>query len=89
MKRINLKTKTGKLFAALQSGEKLTASQISKRFSIGNPTAEISRIRQAGYAVYSNSRKAGNGVVVTEYELGMPSRKLVAAGYRALQLGLI
>ena len=89
MKRINTETKMGKLFTALQSGEKLTESQISKRFSIGNPRAEVSRIRQAGYAVYANSRKAGNGVVVTEYELGFPSRAIVAAGYKARQLGLV
>ena len=88
MKRINKGTKTHKLFTAFQNGEVLTASQISKRFSIGNPTAEISHIRQAGYAIYANSRKAGNNATVTEYEIGMPSRRLVAAGYRALQLGL-
>ena len=81
-------SKTFKLMTALQNGEVMTASQISKRFSIGNPTAEISRIRQAGYAIYANSRKAGNNATVTEYEIGMPSRRLVAAGYRALQLGL-
>jgi hypothetical protein len=51
--------------------------------------AEASRIRQHGFAVYANSRKASNGVNVTEYVIGKPSRKLVAAGYRALQLGLV
>lgn len=89
MKRIKENTKTHKLFTALQNGEKLTASQISKRFNIGNPRAEVSRIRHSGYAVYANQRVAGNNAVVTEYELGMPSRRLVAAGYRALQLGLV
>ena len=81
-------TKTYKLFTALKSGEKFTASQAEKRFGIKNISAEASRIRQAGFAVYANSRKAANNVTVTEYEIGMPSRKLVAAGYRALQLGL-
>ena len=88
MKRINPETKTGKVFAALQSGEKLTASDAKHRFNVGNLAAEASRIRAAGYAVYANSHKAGNGVQVTEYELGMPSRRVVAAGYRAIQLGL-
>jgi hypothetical protein len=88
LKRINIETKTGKLFTALKSGEKVTASQAEKRFGIKNIAAEASRIRQAGYAVYANSRKAGNGVQVTEYEIGMPSRKVVAAGYKALALGL-
>jgi hypothetical protein len=88
LKRINIETKTGKLFTALKSGEKVTASQAEKRFGIKNIAAEASRIRQAGYAVYANSRKAGDGVQVTEYEIGMPSRKVVAAGYKALALGL-
>lgn len=85
---INEGTKTHKLFSALRSGEKMTAAQATKRFGIKNVSAEVSRIRQAGFAVYANSRKSANGVTVTEYEIGQPSRRLVAAGYRALSLGL-
>jgi hypothetical protein len=88
MKRINLETKTGKVFAALQAGQKLTASEAKKRFGVGNLSAEASRIRQAGYAVYANSRVAGNNVTVTEYELGRPSREIVALGYLAKSLGM-
>lgn len=82
-------TKTHKLFTALKQGEKVTASEAQKRFGIKNIAAEASRIRQAGFAVYANSRKAGNGVQVTEYQIGEPSRKLVAAGYKAMALGLV
>ena len=89
MKFINPETKTYKVFKALQSGEKLTASDAKHRFGVGNLAAEASRIRQHGFAVYSNSRKAGNGVNVTEYVLGKPSRKVVAAGYKAIALGLV
>lgn len=85
---INPETKTFKLFSALRQGHGITASQAEKRFGIKNITAEVSRIRQSGHAVYANTRRAGNGVMVTEYVLGKPSRRLVAAGYRALQLGL-
>lgn len=81
-------SKTFKLMTALQNGDVMTASQISKRFSIGNPRAEVSRVRQSGVVVYANKRKAGNGVVVTEYRTGKASRALIAAGYRALSLGL-
>jgi hypothetical protein len=88
LKKINSGTKTHKLFTALSAGEKMTASQAEKRFGIKNLAAEASRIRAAGYAVYANGRKAGNGVEVTEYEIGRPSRTLVAAGYKALALGL-
>jgi len=85
----NTETKTYKLFNALYQGEAVTASQASKRFGIKNISAEVSRIRQSGYAVYANKRTAGNGVNVTEYVIGKPSRKLVAAGYKALALGLV
>lgn len=88
MKKISEDTKTYKLFTAMLAGDKLTAAQAQKRFGIKNISAEASRIRQAGFAVYANSRKAGNGVQVTEYQIGRPSRRLVAAGYRALALGL-
>ena len=88
MMRFNPETKTFKLFSALRNGDAISASQAEKRFGIKNISAEVSRVRQAGFAVYANSRKAGNGVQVTEYQLGKPSRKLVAAGYRALAMGL-
>lgn len=86
--RFNEDTKTFKLFNALRNGEAVTPAAAEKRFGIKNVRAEVTRIRQSGFAVYANSRKAGNGVQVTEYVLGKPSRKLVAAGYKAMSLGL-
>jgi hypothetical protein len=86
---INPGTKTYKLFSALSNGERVSASQAQKRFGIKNISAEVSRVRQAGFAVYANTRMAGNGVQVTEYRIGAPSRKLVAAGYKAMALGLV
>lgn len=81
-------TKTFKIFTALRNGDRLTQSEATKRFGVKNLAAEASRIRQNGYAVYSNSRKAGNGVTVTEYKLGKPSREIVALGYMAKSLGM-
>jgi hypothetical protein len=89
MKMINKETKAFKLFTALYAGEAVTASQAEKRFGIKNISAEVSRIRQNGYAVYANTRTAGNHAKVTEYVIGKPSRKVVAAGYKALALGLV
>jgi hypothetical protein len=89
MQVISTKTKTHKLLTALQAGEVLTSSQIAKRFSIGNPTAEVTRIRQAGFVVYANKRTAGNGVRVTEYRTGKASRAIIAAGYKAMSMGLV
>lgn len=88
MKRISKETKTFKVFQALVEGERLTSAEARKRFGVGSLSAEATRIRQHGYAVYATTRKAGNGVTVTEYELGRPSREIVALGYRAKAMGL-
>ena len=88
MKHFNPETKTFKVFNALYNGAKLTQSEAKKRFGVGNLAAEASRIRQHGYAVYSNTRVAGNGVTVTEYEMGKPSREIVALGYKAKAMGI-
>ena len=89
MKFINPETKTFKVFTALKSGQSLTPAEAKSRFGVGNLAAEASRLRQHGFAVYANQRTAGNGVKVTEYVLGKPSRKIVAAGYKAMALGLV
>lgn len=89
MKKLSPETKTFKLFEALRQGEVLTPAEITKRFNIQNPRAEITRVRQSGYAVYAKREVAGNGREVTRYQMGMPSRRIVAAGYRAIAAGLV
>jgi predicted transcriptional regulator len=84
----NIETKTGKLLTALQEGEALSEGQIRVRFGLKNPRASVSNIRHSGYAVYANQHKDSKGKTVTKYRLGKPSREIVAAGYRALSLGL-
>lgn len=89
LKNFDLKTKQGKLFKALVlDGETLTEAQMTKRFGLKNPTATVSSIRQRGFAIYADSRRANNGVRVTEYKYGEPSRKMVALAYRAMAAGL-
>jgi len=88
MKFISKETKTFRVFNALYNGETLTQAQATKRFGVKNLSAEASRIRQSGYAVYANTRTAGNGVTVTEYEMGRPSREIVALGYKAKAAGM-
>lgn len=82
-------TKQTRVLMALQNGEELTAKQITARFGVANPTATISDIRFAGYAVYANKHTDTKGRVTTKYRLGTPSREIVAAGYRAMALGLV
>ena len=88
MKRFSKDSKTFKVFTALYNGAKLTQAAAEKQFGVKNLSAEATRIRQHGYAVYANTRKAANGVVVTEYELGKPSREIVALGYKAKAMGM-
>jgi hypothetical protein len=86
----NLNTKTGKLYNALVvEGQKLSSSEITSRFGVKNPSATVSDIRHAGFAIYANTRVAKNGVRVTEYSHGRASRKLIAAGYKAIAMGLV
>lgn len=79
-----MQTKQNRLLEALQNGEQLTAKQIASRFDIANPTATVSDLRFAGYAIYANKRTNKRGETFTKYRLGRPSRAVVAAGYRAL-----
>ena len=82
-------TQQTRVVEALKAGEALTAKQISARFGAKNPTATISNIRYEGYAVYANQHTDTKGRVTTKYRLGKPSRALVAAGYKAMALGLV
>ena len=84
-----VQSKQSRLTEALLNGEQLTAAQIASRFDIKNPTATVSDIRFAGYAVYANTKKNSKGQSVTRYRIGTPTRRVVSAGYRALALGLI
>jgi hypothetical protein len=86
--KINRETKTGKVFTALQAGERLTPSEAQRRFGVKNLSAEVSRVRQLGFAVHRKTRTAGNHVQVTEYVMGQPSREIVALGYKAKTLGI-
>ena len=82
-------TKSAKLLAALQAGEKLTAAQITARFGIKNPRATVSDLRYSGYAIYANQHKDTKGRETTKYRLGTPSKRLIAAGYKAMAAGLV
>lgn len=88
IKRFNKETKTYKLFQALQNGDRITPAQAQKRFGIKNLSAEVSRVREQGFAVYRKNRVAGNHTQVVEYVMGEPSRELVALGYKAKSLGI-
>lgn len=83
-----LKSKQERLLEAFQKGEQMTVAQMKQRFGIANPTATVSDLRYEGFAIYANKHTDSKGRTTTKYRLGNPSREIVAAGYRALALGL-
>ena len=50
--------------------------------------ARVSEIRRDGFAIYANRSVDSKGRVKTFYKHSTPTRKLIAAGYRALSMGL-
>lgn len=77
-------TQKQKLIAAFTKGAELTSKQIQARYGIASPTKVISRLRtEDGLAIYSNRKVDTKGRVTHKFRLGNPSKKVVAAGYRA------
>ena len=50
------KTQATKVATALETGEELTAKQISARYGVKNTRAVISQLRTEGYSIYLNKR---------------------------------
>ena len=83
-------TKVAKVYKALVvNGEELTAKQLASRYDIGNPHDAVYQLRMEGYPIYCNKRKDSKGRVTHKYRFGTPSRKVIAAGYKALAMGLV
>ena len=81
---VNAESKQAKVLAALQDVDKgLTAKQIEARFG-GNATATVSELRFKGFPIYANKHTDTKGRTKTFFRLSTPSRKVIAAGYRAL-----
>lgn len=86
--RSNLKMRTnskqGAILEALQSGARLTSTDIKTTFGVSNPGAAIQAIKFAGYPVFLNTvGKKGEKTKV--YTMGTKApREVIAAGYRAL-----
>ena len=82
-------TKAAKVVAALENGTELTAKQIESRYNVKNARALISSLRMQGYPVYLNKRVSTfDGQTYSKYRLGTASRSVVAAGNRAIAMGV-
>lgn len=82
-------TQKQRLASAFSNGAELTSKQIRSQFKIASPTKVVSQLRlEDGMSIYLNTRTDTKGRVTQKYRLGTPSRAIVAAGYRAMSLGL-
>jgi predicted transcriptional regulator len=83
-------TQKQKLRKAFFEGRELSAKQIRAQFGIASPSKIVSVLRmEDGLSIYNNKHVDTKGRVVNKYRLGTPSRKVIAAGYRALASGLV
>lgn len=64
---------------AFLNGDVMSAEEISERFNVSKPHDYVYRLRNEGYCINFEDG---------EYRIGEPSRELIAAGYRALRLGV-
>lgn len=80
-------TKTMRVLSDLLDGKRLSATDLSRRYGVANPSATIHDIRKMGYPVYLNQSMNSRGQVEQRYRIGAPSRAVIAAGYRALGSG--
>lgn len=82
-------TQKAKLRKAFFEGAQLTSKQIRAQFKIASPTKVISNLRlEDGLPIYANKHVDTKGRETTKFRLGTPSRAVIAAGYRAMALGI-
>ena len=83
-------TQKSKLRQAFFNGAELTSKQIRSQFKIASPTKVVSMLRlEDGLPIYANKRVDTKGRETVKFRLGTPSRKVIAAGYRAMGLGIV
>jgi len=75
-----------RLVKALVDGNNFTKGQIRERFGIRNVTGAIRAVRGQGYAVYENTRYNSWLAPMTVFQVGTPTRRIVAAGNVSLGL---
>jgi hypothetical protein len=85
----NPETKTYKLFNALYNGEAVSASQAQKRFGIKNISLKSAVFAKQVMQFMPTAAKQATASKSQSIVIGKPSRKLVAAGYKAMALGLV
>jgi hypothetical protein len=75
-------TQNVKLLRRLSSGKNLTVAEAKSRYGIGNLSARIHELREAGFRIFTNKVKmkggSSRGRIVTAYRLHVESSKTLA-----------
>ena len=83
-------SKVDRVYIALVlQGQELTAKQIASRYKIANPHDAVYQLRMEGHSIYRNRKVDSKGRATNKYRFGTPSRRVIAAGYKALAAGLV
>lgn len=67
----------------------LTAKQIAARFDVANPYDIVYTLRMEGFPINSVKHEDTKGRVTHKYTYGQAPREVIAAGYKALAMGLV
>lgn len=79
-----------KVFQAIvENGESLTAKQIAARFNVANPYDTVYTLRMEGFPINCNKYTDTKGRVTFKYTYGQAPREVIAAGYKAIAMGLV
>ena len=83
-------SKVDKVFKAIvNNGEVLTAKQISARYNVANPYDTVYTLRMEGHPINCNKHIDTKGRVSYKYSYGQAPQEVIAAGYKAIAMGLV
>jgi len=82
---MSVKSKVLSYLSKDSSYNTLTPQKMQSVFGVANPSALINDLRNEGHAIYFNTRINANGEKVSFYRLGTPTKRMIAAGVRALR----
>ena len=79
-------SKKEQVLGALLAGQRISPAEMTSRFGVKNTSAMASSLRMDGYPVYLNegAKDTRGRKLASKYRIGSTSRKVIAAGYKAL-----
>lgn len=77
MSTVSAKSKILRFLSKTTGYNTLSVAQAQARFGIRNVSTVIAQLRAEGYAIYTNTKKRGDGSPVNVYRLGRPSASFI------------